>query len=297
MENTSGNILNEFFEEIYSEGAARSTVEAYRKDLTYFFKWYEEVNDQLQDPEQITSIDLREYQNFLQNEKELKPATINRRMAALEKYLKWVKQAGYISRLPNFPKTIREQKVPPKSLGRTEQNRLLREAEKRCNTRDFALLRLLMSCGLRVSEAVAIRLMDLDIGERHGQVIVRGKGNKWREVPIPPDARKALREWLAYRELLPAYTNSPWLFPSRNGEYISARYAEQVVKNLGQFAGLNIHPHILRHTAATNMIRSGADLVTVAQVLGHSNLNTTAIYTKPGNYSVNHVAVAGAINL
>lgn len=295
MENTSGNILSEFFEEIYSEGTARSTVEAYRKDLAYFFRWYGEATGQLQDPEQITSIDLREYQSFLQNVRGLKPATINRRMAALEKYLKWVKQAGYISRLPNFPKTIREQKVPPKALGRTEQNRLLREAEKRCNTRDVALLRLLMSCGLRVSEAVSIRLMDLDIGERHGQVIVRGKGNKWRKVPIPSDARKALREWFANRELLPAYTNCPWLFPSRKGEYISARYVEQVVKNLGLFAGLNINPHILRHTAATNMIRSGADLVTVAQVLGHANLNTTAIYTKPDNRTMEEALERGEV--
>ncbi|MFZ5633104.1 MAG: tyrosine-type recombinase/integrase [Bacillota bacterium] len=279
MKNGSGNYLRDFIAEIYAIGMARSTVEAYRKDLVYFFRWYEEANGPLKDSEQITSIDFREYQGFLQNVRGLKPATINRRLAALEKYYKWMKQAGHISRLPNFPKLIREQKVPPKALERVEQNRLLREAERRCKARDLALLRLLMSCGLRVSEAVSIRLVNLDIGERHGNVTVRGKGNKYREVPVPPEARRVIREWLEEREK--KHSNNEWLFPNRGGGHITARYAEKVVRRIGNLAGLNIYPHILRHTAATNMIRTGADLVTVAQVLGHANLNTTAIYTKP----------------
>ncbi len=78
---------------------------------------------------------------------------------------------------------------------------VLREIERRGKARDLALVRILMSCRLRVSEAVNIQLADLKIGERHGVVIVRsGKGNKYREVPIPPEARKAIKEWLAERE-------------------------------------------------------------------------------------------------
>ncbi|MEW5954877.1 MAG: tyrosine-type recombinase/integrase [Bacillota bacterium] len=277
MENTSGNITDSFFEDIYYGGAARSTVEAYKKDLSYFINWYGATNDMQLQPNAITSIDLREYQGYMQNVRRLKPATINRRIAVLKKYILWAHGKGYVERVPVFPKTIREQKAPPKALDRVEQNRLLREAEKRGKARDLALVRLMMSCGLRVSEAVAIRLADLDIGERHGSVTVRGKGNKYREVPVPPEARTAIREWLGDEK----HQDSEWLFPNRKGNHITTRYAEQVIQNIGRFAGLNIYPHILRHTAATNMLRTGADLVTVAQILGHSNLNTTAIYTMP----------------
>lgn len=279
MKNGSGKTLSEFFEEIYSGGAARSTVDAYRKDMAYFNKWYVDANGREPRPEDITSIDLREYQGYMQNVQGLKPATVNRRLAALEKYIKWAQGKGYVERLPAFPKAVREQKAPPKALDRVEQNRLLREVERRGKVRDVALIRLMMSCGLRVGEVVAVRLADLDIGERHGSITVRGKGNKYREVPVPPEARKAVREWIEERGQ--KYRDSEWLFPNRNGSHITARFVERVIKNIGKFAGLDIHPHVLRHTAATNMLRTGADLVTVAQVLGHADLNTTAIYTKP----------------
>lgn len=291
MKNTSGNILDNFSADIYSSGAALSTVEAYRKDVAYFFKWYMETVGQ--DPHQgdITSIDLREYQGY--NVQRFKPATINRRMAALEKYIRWALERGYIVRLPTFPKNIKVQKAPPKALKRAEQNRLLREAERRGKIRNIALIRLLMSCGLRVSEVVSIRLKDLDIGDRHGIAAVLGKGNKYREVPVPPEARKAIKEWMAERE--GRYPSSEWLFPNHVGGHITARNAEQVIKNIGKFAGIDICPHILRHTAATNMIRTGAGLVTVAQILGHENLNTTAIYTKPDRKTMSDALEKGEI--
>lgn len=293
MKKYSGNILDEFFEDIYSSGAALSTVEAYQKDVTYFSKWYKDAADKEPHIGDITSIDLREYQEYMQRVKDLMPATINRRMAALEKYIRWAYGKGYIERLPTFPKIVREQKAAPKALERVEQNRLLREAERRGKARDIALIRLMMSCGLRVGEAVSIHLPDADIGERHGTVAVRGKGNKYRKVPVPPEARKAIREWMTERTK--RYPSSDWLFPNRNGGHITARNAEQVIKNIGEFAGLNVHPHVLRHTAATNMIRNGADLVTVAQILGHANLNTTAIYTKPDRKTMSEALEKGEV--
>lgn len=280
MKNTSENIIASFCMAIYEDGIAPSTVDAYRKDLHCYQEWYMSTYQREPEPSDITSIDLREYQAFMQNVRLLKPATINRKMAALEKYLKWLHSTVLIIRQPSIPKRIREQQAPPKALDRNEQNRLMREVERRAKSRDIALLRLMMSCGLRVSEVVAIRITDLALSERQGLVNVRGKGNKYREVPVPPEARKAVRQWLDERDK--KFSGNEWLFPGRSGFRISSRYAEQVVKKIGRLAGLDIHPHILRHTAATNMLRTGADLVTVAQVLGHSNLNTTAIYTKPG---------------
>ncbi|WP_313884911.1 tyrosine-type recombinase/integrase [Desulfofundulus sp. TPOSR] len=88
-----------------------------------------------------------------------------------------------------------------------------------------------------------------------------------------------MKAWLEEKEK--KHPGNEYLFPGRYGGHITARYVEQLVKDWGRFARLEIHPHVLRHTAATNMLETGADLVTVAQILGHSNLNETAIYTKP----------------
>lgn len=149
-------------------------------------------------------------------------------------------------------------------------------------------------CHLRVGEAVALRVSDLDLGERHGRVIVRqGKGNKYRVVPVTVEARKALREWLAERDK--KFPGSEWLFPNKKGGHISTRYAEQVIGELARRANIECTPHTLRHTCATNMLRTGADLVTVAQVLGHENLNTTAVYTRPDEKTMAEAVEKGEI--
>jgi integrase/recombinase XerC len=237
-----------------------------------------EINSGPPSPADVTAIDLRSYQEYLQ--KNRKPATVNRRMVAVKQWLFWAREKGMIERMPNFPKRVAEQKGQPKALSKAEQNRLLREVERRGKIRDIALVRLLMSCGLRVGELVSIKLDDLDIGERHGTVRVLGKGNKYREVPVPPEARKVLQIWLEERKK--KHPDSEWLFSNRNGGHLSARYVEKVIENFGRFAGFNVHPHMLRHTMATNMLRSGTDLVVVADILGHANIATTAVYTRPG---------------
>lgn len=175
----------------------------------------------------------------------------------MRRWLNWAKKAGYIDRLPSFPRQVSKQKIRPKALERREQNRLLRETERRGKARDLALIRLLLSCGLRVGEAVTLRVDDLNLGERHGRVVVqRGKGNKYRVVPVPVKARKVLRDWLAERNK--NFPESVWLFPNKKGGHISTRYAEQVVGELARRAGIECSPHTLRHTCATNMLRLGA---------------------------------------
>ena len=109
----------------------------------YFSKWYIDTTGKEPHLWDITSIDLREYQEYMLSVQGLMPATINRRMAAMEKYIRWAHGKGYISRLLAFPKIIKEQKTPPKALGRVEQNRLLREAERHGKARDIALIRLI----------------------------------------------------------------------------------------------------------------------------------------------------------
>jgi site-specific recombinase XerD len=260
---------------------APRTAEAYLEDIRSFVRWYEGNNSEELEPGDITRIDLREYQSYLQTVKRLKPSTVNRRLVGLKSFLKWSLKEGHIQRMPGFPRPIRQQRQTPQALNGNEQNRLLREVERRGKVRNLALIRIMLSCGLRVKELVTLQVGDIDIRERSGTITVRsGKGNKYREVPVPSQTRKVLREWLAEREKL--CPDSPWLFPNRSGRHITVRCVQQMVKNIGYYARLEeLHPHILRHTAATNLLRSGADLVTVARILGHESLNTTAIYTQP----------------
>ncbi|HHW43814.1 MAG TPA: tyrosine-type recombinase/integrase [Desulfotomaculum sp.] len=287
MKITSVNYFDGFFAWLRDQkGVSGNTARAYRHALACFSAWWRVTYGSEPTPGDVIGIDLRDYQEYLQNVKRnrrgrpLKPATVKLYMEALQVFLKWAREAGHVGRLPSFPKTVQEQKGPPKALDRNEQNRLLWEVERRGKTRDIALVRLLLSCGLRVSEAVNITMADLDIGGRHGVLTVRGKGNKYREVPVPPEARRVIREWLAEREK--KHSNSEYLFPGRyEGSHITARYVEQLIKDLGRFTRLEIHPHVLRHTMATNLVETGTDLTTVAQILGHASLSTTAIYTKP----------------
>ncbi|WP_084413524.1 tyrosine-type recombinase/integrase [Desulfovirgula thermocuniculi] len=253
------------------------TFAGYRRDLLCFARWWEETTGEELSPERVTSVDLREYQEWMRATKGLKPATINRRMDALRAWLKWAAREGLAPRVPDFPKPIPQVRQAPQALERAEVNRLLRELEKEGDTRDIALVRLLLSCGLRLSEAVALKVADVELSERRGKVTVRrGKGSKWREVPLPPEARKALAAWLD------KHPGGEWLFPGREGDHLSASAAWRVVKKYAWRARIpGLHPHTLRHTCAYNMLRAGADIVTVAEVLGHSRLDTTAVYTRP----------------
>ncbi|QGG48860.1 tyrosine-type recombinase/integrase [Heliorestis convoluta] len=284
MKKASSNFLESFQDFLLERGASQRTIEAYTEDVMSYCTWHQQSQGSIPKPEEITSIDLREYQSYLRNNRSMKPASLNRRLIGLKSYLKWAEEVGYIDRLPTFPKLARQQKSPPKALERKEQNRLLRQVERKAKARDTALIRLMLSCGLRVGEVVSLKTTDINMGERQGFVTVRsGKGFKWREVPVPNEARKAIQEWLEEREQKKIETE--WLFPSRDclKDPLSIRRVEQILTDYAQRSGIeNLTPHTLRHTAATNMIQSGADIVTVATVLGHESLDTTMVYTRPG---------------
>lgn len=145
--------------------------------------------------------------------------------------------------------------------------------------RDEAVLNLLLYSGLRLGEAAALRLDDVALNGKAAKVIVRsGKGMKYREVPLYKDARQALA---AYLQARPAGEDAH-LFVGQRGP-LGARGIQMQLAALGQAAGVEVTPHMLRHTFATRLLReAGADLVTVATLLGHASIATTQIYTQPG---------------
>ncbi|WP_245574417.1 tyrosine-type recombinase/integrase [Desulfovirgula thermocuniculi] len=143
--------------------------------------------------------------------------------------------------------------------------------------KDGALLALLLHAGLRVSEAVNLRVQDVVIRERSGFVRVRhGKGGKYREVPLNVTVRRILKEYLA--ELPP---QSEWLFPSKRGP-MAPRVVQKRLKLFGRIAGVEVTPHKLRHTFCKTLVDAGESLDKVELLTGHTRLDTTAIYTRPG---------------
>lgn len=138
--------------------------------------------------------------------------------------------------------------------------------------RDVAVLNLLVRVGLRLGDVV--------LSARKGHVVVKsGKGMKERTVPLPREARAALQVYLAVR---PEWAGE-WLFVSKTGKALSPRDVQRLVEKAARMAGLTrrVTPHVLRHTYATRALRRGVDLATVARLLGHENLSTTARYLHP----------------
>ena len=274
--------LAAFMQSLHAEDASGHTMSAYNSDLTHFLSWYHQTFHEF-DLDAVTPTDIRAYREFLQEQiPPAAPATINRRLAALRRFFTWAKE----NQLTLFRPTERIRNVEstahgPQSLDRKQWNRLQRAVEQAKGLqgiRDRCIILVLYHTGLRAGELAAARLEDLTLGERSGQVSVRrGKGNKARCVPLNAEARAVIRDYLQVR---PA-TQVLNLLIGQRGETLSAHAIYDVVVKYGQLAGLDhITPHILRHTFARTLLTAGTPLSDVADLLGHSSLDTTRIYTK-----------------
>ncbi len=272
-------LVEAFLEDLARAGRSPRTVEGYRKDLIDFIAWIEGRYGEAFDPKAVLPEDLRDYRQHLLTVRRAAPSTVNRRLAAIRSFFAFLVAQGI---LPTNPAArlngVRQARPAPKALPEAELRRLLREARRTKNPLHRAVILLLAHTGLRASELCALRLGDVVLSERKGKLIVRGKGEKVREVPLNAEAREALQEWLAARPAAP----EDHLFIGRRGP-LTASGVWRIVAQYARKAGLDgVHPHMLRHTFATRLLReAGADLVTVAELLGHESLNTTARYTRP----------------
>jgi integrase/recombinase XerC len=154
------------------------------------------------------------------------------------------------------------------------------------STRDHAIVELLYGSGLRVGELVGLDLQASDVSAgwvdlADASAQVRGKGAKWRSVPVGSAARQALTAWLALRPGL-ARPGEPALFVSQRGTRLTASQVRSRLKALALEAGLptSVHPHMLRHSFASHLLQSSGDLRAVQELLGHANISTTQVYTK-----------------
>jgi site-specific recombinase XerD len=259
--------------------AAPATVEAYGRDLAAFVTWAERLG--LRAPVDVERTTVRRYLAFLAT-RGFARRTIARRASALRRYFGWARRVGAVTSDPTAGLSApRGEGRLPRVLHPDELRTLLDEAgaggpDGGRDLRDTALLELLYGSGLRVAEAAALDVDDLDLAGR--RVRVWGKGGKQRLVPLSEPAVDALQRWLAdgRRELATEASPAAAVFLNRRGRRLTPRDARRV---LDRRAAAPTHPHALRHTFATHLLDGGADLRVVQELLGHADLATTQRYT------------------
>jgi integrase/recombinase XerD len=278
----STELLTRFGQYLRASDKSENTVEAYLRDLRLFGEWFHSSSGEQMTPEGITPIDVKEYKRHLLQAKGYKPATVNRKLASISALCAWARKAGLIEANPTEGiGNVQEMELAPRWLTRKEQYALLRAVQKEGNPRDEAVMMLLLHTGLRVSEASNLRLSDIKISERKGQATVRdGKGGKHRVVPLNADVRKALATYLQARP----DASHDYLFVGKQSGRLKPWGIQYVASKYAYLAKLdNVTPHVLRHTFGKNLVDAGVSLDKVATLLGHKNLNTTRMYTKPSS--------------
>jgi integrase/recombinase XerC len=286
--------LDDFQAYLLAEDRSPVTIAGYLGDVRLFAQWYEKDYGEALTPEALTNEAVRGYKQYLLDQA-AKPKTINRRLAAMAAYAHWLEQAGYVNNVRNpvqGVKAVRETVLAPKWLNKKQRAALLRAVDKDVEDalrryprlrlmylRDAAIVKLILYAGLRVGEIIQLRLSDIILDDRKGSVIVReGKGTKRREIPLNNKARKAMLDYLQVRPEI----ESNYLFLGQRNEGIKSKTVQRSVTRFADPIGLrDVTPHTLRHTFAKSLIDSGVSLDKVATLLGHSNLNTTRIYTTP----------------
>jgi site-specific recombinase XerD len=215
----------------------------------------------------------RDFRRHLQVERKAAASTVNLALASLD--------ALYRSLGLGRPNVRREKPAQgaPRALDENGQRRLLRAAEA-APVRPRALVMLMLFTALRISETVTLDVDDVRITSRKGVLVVLGKGEIRREVPLNALVRQVLDEWLEHRKTLAA-DGERALWVSRTGGRLSARSADRDVRVIAAAAGLELSAHTLRHTCLTGLVRRGNDLVMVAELAGHQKLETTRRYTLP----------------
>ena len=278
MANDIETVLESFKEDLLRQEKSQNTVRAYIRDVEEFIQWFSETVGEFS-PEQITVVDVQEYKSYLYNVKRNKPVSVNRKLSALESFCEFLVSAGYLKENPAAKvKKIKYQKTAEvAALSNSELYRLKRMFYLEDNKRDIAIFELMINTGLREAEVCNLKLDDIVMSERKGVVIVRsGKGEKYREVPLNANVRRAL---YTYLEVRPNRGN--YLFVSNKSERLSESQLYRIIRKYADMAGIKAHPHMLRHTFATKLLREGKiDLPTLQNLLGHANINTTAIYTR-----------------
>ena len=265
------------------KGLARLSVSAYHSDLLQFAEFVEQSK--------LTLLSARreDVRGFLQQlfTNQVDGRSVGRKLSALRHFYRYLLLDDLIQHDPTLNiDSPKQWKVLPKALAREEMEIVLHgpkvvadsKLSRALAERDRTMLEVFYAGALRVSEMTGVKLEDLKLDL--GYVLVRGKGDKERIVPLGRSALEALGHYLAEaRPMLAAGKSTPNVFLGSGARKLSRQRVWQMVRTAALATGRSVSPHMLRHSCATHMVENGADLRTVQTILGHSDISTTQVYT------------------
>lgn len=264
------------------KGLSDNSIEAYSRDIDKLQQFAESQRSSLK-PDAFALNDLRQFINWV-NELGMIPSSQARILSGIKSFYKYLLAEDIIKNNPaELLESPKKQRKLPDTLSYQDINKLIEaiDLSKPDGTRNKAIIEVLYSCGLRVSELTELKLSNLYLEIEFVKVI--GKGNKERLVPIGGEAIKALKLWIDHHRLhIPIKKGEEDLvFLNRRGSRLSRVYIFMLIKQLAEAAGIkkSVSPHTLRHSFATHLVEGGADLRAVQEMLGHESITTTEIYT------------------
>ena len=274
---------------IVERGFSQNTLDAYSNDLNQFRQFVSEyLDDSDDDPEVLREVDLdllNAYISELREKKGYRDSTVARKVAAVRSFFGYLSANELISEDPT--ETLGSPRVGramPKFISEDDVKLLLGTAADTGTPegrRDASILELLYATGVRVSELVALNVQDIDFEE--GFIRAWGKGAKERIVYVYPEALANLREYIggARAEMVTNKKGETALYVNNRGERLTRQWVWNILKTAAKKSGVDpkITPHTLRHSFATHLLQNGASLRHVQELLGHSNISTTQVYT------------------
>ncbi|MFC6348128.1 tyrosine recombinase XerC [Vagococcus carniphilus] len=277
------NHLTDFLRYIIIERHySEKTKEAYQDDVLDFFSFLKETGNE--DYLSVTVQDIRIYLSFL-HDQSYSRNTISRKLSSLRSFYQFLVKNDILSENPfSYIQMKRQQAKLPRFFYEKEIDALFQQTQgdDALDNRNRALLEVLYGTGIRVTECTNIKIKDIDFDT--SVVLIYGKGNKERYVPFGSFAHDAILDYMKHGRdelMTKGKTTHDFLFVNHRGEKLTDSGIQYILKKMIEKSSLtaDIHPHMFRHTFATHLLNNGADLRTVQELLGHSSLSSTQIYT------------------
>jgi len=275
-------LISEFLNYIRNKNYSENTIISYINDLYYFHEFVK------MDFDKVKYDDVRDYLEYLNHKKE-KSTSVSRKISSLKSFYKFLYKNDYMAKKDyplvkvTYPK---KEKKLPKFLYYNDLLEIINESSKdKDGIRDRLIIEMLYATGVRVSELINIKLSDIDFNNK--RIIVCGKGNKERIVYYGDYAEEVLLKYLKTH----IRKDNNYLFLNSKGEQITDGGIRYIIDNIMKKLSIKVHvtPHVLRHTFATDMLNNGCDIKVVQELLGHSSLKATEIYTHVTNEHLKEV--------
>lgn len=284
--NRVGLLMERYVQDRGQRGYSPATMRLYRHNNTEFLKYLEE-DERIDDLKQVDRQVVSRFQSYLYTkERALSFKTQELKLVAVRNLFRWCERQGLIYHDPTkFIEFPRKQQSLPKDIFKEEEIKKVLDAvdiDSKLGLRDKAVLELLYSTAIRSGELCDLTIFDVQ-KENQTVHIRRGKGGKERYVPIGEVALGYIEEYLEHaRDKFVNAKNLPWLFITYRGTKMKNTGVAPIVQKYAGKAGINryTHAHMIRHSTATHMLKRGADIRAIQELLGHSKLETTQLYTK-----------------